>query len=103
MKIHNNFHVFLLRKNPDDSLFDQQEEPPLSIIVNDEDEWEVDDILNSRRFERNKKLQYRAKWMNHFSNRKWYDADNFNNAKNIVIEFHARYPDKPKWWTKIIS
>ena len=104
MKIHNNFHIFLIRKDFDDFLIDQQKKSSSSIIVNDENEWKVDDILNFRKFERNKKLQYRAKWMNHSSNKKWYDANNFDNAKKIVAEFHTRYFDKFSWsWRFLMS
>ena len=94
MKIHNNFHIFLFWKNFDDFLSNQQKKSSSSIVVNDENEWKVDDILNFRKFKRNKKLQYRANWINHSLNRKWYDANNFDNVKNIVIEFHARYLNK---------
>ena len=97
MKIHNNFHIFLFRKNPDDFLFDQQKKSSFLIVVNNEDKWKIDDILNFRKFEQNKKLQYKAKWMNYFSNKKWYDAENFSNAKKIITEFHVRYFNKSKW------
>ena len=104
IKIHNNFYIFLIRKNFDDFLIDQQKNPPLLIIVNDENEWKVDDILNFQKFKRNKKLQYRTKWMNHSSNKKWYNANNFDNAKKIVIEFHTRYFDKFSWsWRLLMS
>jgi len=59
MRIHDVFHSELLRSAVDDSLPDQKNEFPRSIVVNDEDEWEIDDILNSRRYRR--RLQYRVK------------------------------------------
>jgi len=59
MRIHDVFHSELLRSAVDDSLSDQKNESSKSIVVNDEDEWKIDDILNSRRYRR--RLQYRVK------------------------------------------
>jgi len=59
MLIHDVFHSELLRPAADDSLSGQKNEPSRSIVINDEDEWEIDDILNSRRYRR--RLQYRVK------------------------------------------
>ena len=59
MRVHDVFHSDLLRPVADDPLPGQKNELPGSIVVNDEDEWEIDDILNSRRYRR--RLQYRVK------------------------------------------
>jgi len=59
MRIHDVFHSGLLRPAVDDPLPGQKNEPPGPIVVNDEDEWEIDDILDSRRYRR--RLQYRVK------------------------------------------
>jgi len=59
MRIHDVFHSELLRSAVDDSLPGQKNEPSRSIVINDEDEWKIDDILNFRRYRR--RLQYRVK------------------------------------------
>jgi len=59
MHVHDVFHSDLLRPAVDDPLPDQKNEPSDSIVVNDEDEWKIDDVLNSRRYRR--RLQYRVK------------------------------------------
>jgi len=59
MRVHDVFHSDLLRPAVDDLLPDQKNESSGSIVINDEDEWEIDDILNSRRYRR--RLQYRVK------------------------------------------
>ncbi len=58
MKIHDTFHTSLLRLAATDLLIDQIQSSSLPIVVNDEEEYEVDDILDSRyHYE---KLQYRV-------------------------------------------
>jgi len=48
MRVHDVFHSDLLRSAVDDFLPGQKNEPSGLIVVNDEDEWEIDDILNFR-------------------------------------------------------
>ncbi len=48
MRIHDVFHSELLRSVVDDSLSDQKNEFSKSIVINDEEEWKIDDILNFR-------------------------------------------------------
>ncbi len=59
MRIHDVFHSDLLRFIVDDFLPGQKNEPLESIVINDEDEWKIDNILNFRRYRR--RLQYRVK------------------------------------------
>jgi hypothetical protein len=93
MKIHNIFHTFLLRKTAIDSLTDQIQFSLLLIVVNDEKKYEIDDVLDSRyHYE---KLQYKIVWIDHFSNRAWYSAENFqNHSKKILNDYHRRYSTK---------
>ncbi len=94
MHIHDVFHSELLRSVVDDSLSDQKNELSKSIVINDEDEWKIDDILNSRRYWR--RLQYRVKWKSYDNDLNWYNADDneFMNAQEMIDEFHIRYSRK---------
>ncbi len=58
MKLHNNFHIFLLRSASIDSLTNQIQASSFSIIVNEKEEYEMNDILNNC-YHYNK-LQYRV-------------------------------------------
>ncbi len=80
MHIHDVFHSELLRLVFNDSLSDQKNESSRSIVINDEDEWKIDDILNSRRYQR--RLQYQVKWKSYNNDLNWYNADDdeFMNA-----------------------
>jgi hypothetical protein len=93
MNIHSVFHISLLRKNLDDSLSKQIISSSSSVMIDDEQKFDVKDIIDSRLTERsiNKRLQYKIKWVRHSSNRKWYSIENFDNAKKIVADYHQRY------------
>jgi hypothetical protein len=60
MKIHDIFHTSLLRKASNDLLFDQILKSSSPIIIDEKEEYELNDILNFRKIERNKKLQYKV-------------------------------------------
>jgi hypothetical protein len=94
MKIHDIFHIFLLRLAVNDLLIDQIQSFSSLIVINDEKkEYEVNDILNNKyHYE---KLQYRIAWTDHSSDRAWYSAENFqNNSKEILNDYHQRYSVK---------
>ncbi len=94
MCIHDVFHSELLRLVINDSLSDQKNEISRSIVINDEDEWEIDDILNFRWYRR--RLQYRVKWKSYDNDLNWYNADDdeFMNAQEIIDNFHIKYSRK---------
>jgi hypothetical protein len=50
------------------------------VVVTDEEEWEVDDILDSRLFERGKQLQYKVKWTGLDQDLEWYNANGGNST-----------------------
>ncbi len=96
MHVHDVFHSDLLRSVVDDLLSDQKNEFSDSIVINNEDEWKIDDILNSRRYQR--RLQYRIKWNDYDNDLNWYNADDneFMNAQKIVDDFHIWYSNKSR-------
>jgi hypothetical protein len=96
MNLHSVFHTSLLRKNFENSLSKQIIFSSSSVMIDDEQKFDVKDIIDSRLTKRliNKILQYKIKWVKHSSNRKWYSIQNFENAKTIVADYHQRYFDK---------
>ncbi len=94
MRIHDVFHSELLRSVVNDSLSDQKNESSKSIVINDEDKWEIDNILNSRWYQR--RLQYRVKWKSYDNDLNWYNADDdeFMNAQEMIDDFHIKYSRK---------
>ncbi|MDA4119333.1 MAG: reverse transcriptase domain-containing protein [Thaumarchaeota archaeon] len=79
-----------LRRDPDNPLPGQHQEPPLPITYNTEPEWEVEKVLHSRRFRR--RLQYQVKWEGLDHDPTYYNADNFKHAPQAIRTFHEEYP-----------
>jgi hypothetical protein len=104
MKIHDTFHISLLRKAAIDLLTEQIQSSSSSIIINEqnEEEYEIDDILNSRyHYE---KLQYRVIWIDHSSDRAWYSTENFqNHSKEILNDYHQRYFAKSESKLRLVA
>ncbi len=94
MHIHDVFHSELLHLVINDSLSDQKNELSRLIVINDEDEWKIDDILNFRWYRR--RLQYQVKWKNYDNDLNWYNADDdeFMNAQEMIDDFHIKYSRK---------
>ncbi len=94
MHIHDVFHSELLHSVIDNSLSDQKNESLKLIVINDEDEWKINDILNFQCYKR--RLQYQVKWKSYNNNLNWYniDDDEFMNAQEIIDDFHIKYSRK---------
>jgi len=95
MALHNTFHISLIEPYQDNQFPLESKEPPPPIQIKGEDEYELDEIINSR--QHYNKLQYRAKWKGYSPehDKVWYPAKNFNNTEYAVQRFHRRYPGKP--------
>ncbi len=96
MHVHDVFHSDLLCFVVDNFLSDQKNELSDSIMINDEDEWKINDILNSRWYQR--QLQYKVKWNDYDKNFNWYNADDdeFINTQKIIDDFHIQYLNKSR-------
>ncbi len=92
--IHDVFHSELLRFVVNNSLFNQKNEFLKLIVINDEDEWKIDNILNFWWYWR--WLQYQVKWKSYDNDLNWYNADDdeFMNAQKMIDNFHIKYSRK---------
>ena len=64
--------------------------PPLPEIVDGEEEWVVEDILDSKVI--NQKLQYLVKWKDFgVEHNSWEPQENIH-TPDLVAEFHQRHP-----------
>ncbi|TKA81632.1 hypothetical protein B0A49_01266, partial [Cryomyces minteri] len=90
--LHPVFHTSLLRPATDDRLPGQVNAVPPPVVVNGEEEWEVDEIHDSRMIHR--QLQYLVKWTGD-NVPSWQPASFVTNATDLLADFHHRYPNKP--------
>ena len=76
--------------------------PPPPDIVDGEEEWEVDSILDSQ-FSR-QQLQYLVHWKGYnISEDTWEPARHLTHTKELVSNFHSNYPNKPKLLATILE
>ena len=93
MKVHPVFHVSLLEPTANDPLLDQVQPNPPPVIIEGEEEYEVNEILDSCL--RYRRLEYLVKWTGDYTPT-WEPPQNLSNSPNLVRAFHERYPDKPR-------
>jgi len=97
--VHPVFHVSMLEPatpNP----FQQCSEPlPAPIIIDGEPEYEISKIVDSKiDCQRACKLLYKVIWLGYEdtdNNSEWLPATELEHAKELVNDFHLKYPAKP--------
>ena len=96
IKIYNVFHFKLLSLVVINSLFEQKNLSFKIIIVKNKEKWIIENILNFKKL-RNR-LKYKVRWKNVDKNLNWYNINRgeFDNAKNIIKDFHKKYSDKSR-------
>ena len=92
-KLHDTFHTSLLVLDQNDPLPGQIVEPPEPIQIDDQPEWEVLELLDSRYYYG--RVQYRAKWKGFDQDLTWYYASDFEHSPDLLKAFHDKYPNKP--------
>jgi len=81
--------------DPNNPLPGQHIDPEPPVHVDGEEEYEVEQILDSRLFGKAKKLQYRVSWVGYPPDTQWYPAANFENSADKLRAYHTAYPGKP--------
>ena len=98
-QLHPVFPVVKLTLAPHDSFNRRNQAPPLPEIIDDEEHYEVEEIIDSR-FHRNK-LQYLVKWKGFgYEENSWTDEKDIF-APRLVREFHQNHPGAPRRIQKI--
>ena len=93
VRLHPVFHVSLLEHASDDPLPGQQSPPPPAVVVDGQEEWEVERVLDSRLYHR--RLQYLVKWRG-YDAPTWQPLEDLEHAVEAVQEFHRLYPGRPR-------
>lgn len=95
--LHPVFHISLLEPHHTNTIPNRIQPPPLPVEVDDHTEYEVANILDSRR--RRRRLEYLVQWRgyeNTAESATWEVAENVANSPNLIAAFHAAYPTKPR-------
>ena len=94
--LHPVFHVNLLEPVRNNTIPGQRQSPPPPVEIDNEIEYEVSAILDSRK--RYNRIQYLVEWAGYEGtpdHRTWEPAENIAHAIEFVNDFHQRYPHKP--------
>ena len=96
-KIHNVFNEVLLTPYiepiPNQP---RNNRPPPIIAEGQEPEYEVDEIIDSRK-SKNGKMTYKVKWKGYGPHEwTWEPTSSLGNAKEAIKDFHKKFPNKPK-------
>ena len=93
MKVHPVFHVSLLESAALDPLPSQLQPLPPSVIIDEEPEWKVHEIVNSKFV--GKTLRYLVQWVG-YTDLTWELSTMLTNAPSAVKRFYQLYPSKPR-------
>lgn len=94
IKRHSVVHVSEIEPALDDPLLGQKRPPPPPMVMVDgEEEWEVEEVLDSPK--RYGSLQYKVKWLGD-EETTWQPGEDLENAQDLVNLFHQCYPRKPR-------
>ena len=95
MRIHPVFHVNLLEPYQADTIPGRQPQPVPPIIVDEHQEYEVEDIVDSRI--RRNQVQYLVHWKGYnLMDRTWEPFKNVMHCQDLLKKFHAKHPSRPR-------
>ena len=94
------FHVSQLEPTTQNDIPNQVQPPPPPIEVNDDIEFEISEILDSKIDKRRKcQLLYLVRWTGYEGTDQemdWLSALELTHTKELVQDFHNSYPQKPR-------
>ncbi|MBW0555752.1 hypothetical protein O181_095467 [Austropuccinia psidii MF-1] len=94
--VHTVFHVLLLEPVKQSTIPNQHQLPPPPVLVEEQEEWEVAQVLDSKL--KRGKLWYLVEWKVFSEDPEttaWEPASNLTRSPDLVKDFHSLYPGKP--------
>ena len=92
-KIHDVFHADLLTPYHETELHGPNFTRPPPDLIDGEEEYEIEEIVQSRKYGRQRKVQYLIKWKGYpASKNQWVDWDDIH-ADEALVEFRRKNPD----------
>jgi len=97
--IHPIFHVSMLEPATPNTFQQCSEPPPAPVIIDGEPEYEISKIVDSKiDHQRACKLLYKVIWLGYEdtnNDSEWLPATELEHAKELLNDFHLKYPSKP--------
>ena len=94
MKVHPVFHTSLLHSKPDDEFQREPIPPPPVVTQEGEEEYEVEEVMDSRM--KRRRLEYYVKWKGYGAEENsWQPKAHLANAPELIAEFHRMHPNAP--------
>jgi len=97
--VHPVFHVSMLEPATPNTFQQCSEPPPAPVIIDGEPEYEISKIVDSKIDRRRAcKLLYKVIWLGYEdtdNDSEWLPATELEHAKELLSDFHLRYPSKP--------
>jgi len=91
-KIHDVFHTSLITPYQETQEHGANYIEPPPDIIEGEPEWEVEQVIQSRRFGRNKKKQYLVRWKGYSPlHDSWVDKNDMS-ANDLIMNFYKSHP-----------
>jgi len=97
--VHPVFHISMLEPATPNTFQQHSEPPPAPVIIDGELEYEISKIVDSKIDRRRAcKLLYKVIWLGYEdtdNDSEWLPATELEHAKELLSDFHLRYPSKP--------
>jgi len=94
-QLHPVFNVVKLSATPEDLILGRKlQAPPPPIVVDGEEEWEVEEILNSRWHWR--RFQFLVKWKGFSREHNSWEVASDVKAPDLVAEYYRKHPAAPR-------
>ena len=92
-RIHDVFHASLLTPYHETEAHGINHLEPPPDVIEGEEEYEVEKVLDSKRIGRNKKLHYLIRWKGYSEvHDTWEPEDNVKNTRKLIEHFHKQHP-----------
>ena len=91
-KVHNAFHASLLSPYKETTAHGPNFPGQIPDVVQGQEEWEVEKVLDSRRRGRKKRLQYLLKWKGYPKAENTWENKEDIFAQELLEEFHQQHP-----------
>jgi len=90
-QLHPVFNVVKLTPASDDPIIGRKtEDHPLPVVIDEEAEWEVEEILDSHWYQR--RFQYLIKWKGYGQEHNSWESASKVSAPELTAEFHCKHP-----------